>query len=66
MWGCRDESRDLPEQHASAVSFPILTEADYTLLSALTHLGRIHKPPPVDVCVMLSLKKLQPPQLRCY
>lgn len=66
MWGCREESGDLPEQHASDVSFPILTEADYAVLSALTHLGRMHKPPLVDVCVMSFLKKLQPPQSRCY
>lgn len=60
----RDESRDLPEQHASAVSFPILTEADYALLPALTHLGQIHKPLLVDGCVMSALKK--PRQSRCY
>lgn len=30
----------MPEQHVSAVSFPILTEADYAVFSALTHLGR--------------------------
>lgn len=67
MWGCGEESGDLPEQHASAVSFPILTEADYALLPALlTHLGHVHKPLPVDGRVMSSLKKLQPPQSRCY
>lgn len=57
MKGCREESRDLTEQRFSPVSSPILTEADYALLSALTHLGRAHKPRLVDVCVMLSVKK---------
>ena len=64
--GCRVESRDLSEKRASAVLFPILTEADYALLSVLTHLGWIHKPLLVDVCVISSLKKLQPLQSRCY
>lgn len=66
--GCREKSRDLQEQHASAASFQILTEADYTPHSALTYLGQIHKPRRADmcVCVISSLKKLQPPQSRCY
>lgn len=44
MWGCGGESRDLPEQHASAISFPILIETDYAPHSVPTHLGRTHKP----------------------
>lgn len=50
-WGCREKSRDLQEQHASAASFQILTEADYTPHSALTYLGQIHKPRRADMCV---------------
>lgn len=56
MWGCGGESRDLPEQHASAVSFPILSEADYAPHSVPTHLGRTHKPYAGGcVCVISSL-----------
>lgn len=50
-WGCREKSRDLQEQRASAASFQILTEADYAPHSALTYLGQIHKPRRVDMCV---------------
>lgn len=46
---------DLPDQRASAASFPILTEADYSPQPALTHLGQIHKPPLMDGRAMSAL-----------